>query len=350
MGKGKKEDEEETASRGAPRPLHTLKDPASFGPPPKRTDYYESVTPGASSSPSYLRATRKAEEEETREEETRKPLPPPVPYRVDRTGLQTDHLPPPPGRKDGADGRSGAPQLPPRLPPRQTPGPAPPPSYEAVTAEPPEHKGYLNQKSLNRLGAAGLSVPGLGIGNKQNSPPPRNSASSPATDRPTSSSNSHLGELQSRFSRLTTSSNTTKPEAPTQGTSFAQKQAAIKTASQFRNDPSSVSLSDARAAASTANNFRERHGEQVAAAARTANNMNQRYDMANKLSRFAGHTPIQKTQTVEAPEQVQIRDNAIAKKKPPPPPPPAKRAGLAAGTGPPPPIPLASKPRFDDVS
>lgn len=345
MGKGKKPGEE-AIERTASRPLHTLKDPASFGPPPKRKDSY---VPGAYSSQPDLRARREAEEEEARQqEEAKKPPPPPVPYRVDRTGLKTDHLPPPPGRKDGADGRSGPPQLPPRLPPRQTSSPAPPPAYEASTAEPPAHKGYLNQGSLDRLGAAGISVPGFGIGHKPSPPPSRNSNSSTAADRPaSSSSNAQLGELQSRFSHLATSSSTPKPDAPTQGTSFTQKQAAIKTASQFRNDPSSVSLSDARAAASTANNFRERHGEQVAAGARTANDLNRKYGIANKLSSFAGNIPIQKTQAAEEQEQVLMKQNTIVKKKPPPP--PAKRGALSAGAGPPP-VPLNSKPRYDDVS
>ena len=52
--------------------------------------------------------------------------------------------------------------------------------------------------------------------------------------------------------------------APARGTTWAQKQAALSTASQFQRDPSKVNSADAHAAFSTANNFRQRHGEEVA--------------------------------------------------------------------------------------
>ena len=46
--------------------------------------------------------------------------------------------------------------------------------------------------------------------------------------------------------------------------------------------PSSVSFSDARAAASTANNFRERHGEQAKTGMQKAQDMNQKYGQQAK--------------------------------------------------------------------
>jgi hypothetical protein len=379
MGRKKGNNSEEHISR----PLSTLKDPAAFGPPPKNVNYHggaalpNQITPdvrglGAPLSNDRIRAKQEAEEEEAERqaEEAARPKPPPVPYRADTTGLSTSHLPPPPGRKDGADGRSPAaaekpkpPSLPPRLPPRQnsstTSSASPPPSsYGAASSEPDAHKGILNQGSLNRLGAAGVSVPGFGIGgakNKQPLPPPISSRS-PA---PTASSANALqvNELQSRFSRL--SSNTSpKPESPSEGTSFAQKQAALKTASSFRNDPSSVSLDDAKAAASTANNFRERHGEQVKSGWQSANKLNTQYGIADKVGAFGAAAD---TQASGSP-QVEARDNTtsgsaaglLGKKKPPPP--PVKRAQLA-GAGiskevapSPPPIPLATKPKPSQVS
>ena len=376
MGKGKDpnaKDSEEHISR----PLATLKDPSAFGPPPKNVNYHggaalpNQITPdrgglGAPLSREQIQAEQQAAEEEAQRqaEEDAAPKPTPMPYQKDTTGLSTAHLPPPPGRKDGANSRSPAlppvaakpkPSLPPRLPPRQTsnPAPSPPPTY--TTSDRTEaHKGILNQGSLDRLGAAGVSIPGFGIGNKPKSPlpPPVLSSSSrnPAPTQSSAGNATRLNELQSRFSRLS-SSTSPKPEAPSEGTTFAQKQAALKTASSFRNDPSSVSLSDARAAASTANNFRERHGEQVKSGWQSANKLNTKYGIADKVSSYGGDA----TQAMEPRTTgIEMRNNTLdqaagvaGKKKPPPP--PVKRAELTSSpanqTGAPPIIPLSSKPK-----
>jgi hypothetical protein len=128
----------------------------------------------------------------------------------------------------------------------------------------------------------------------------------------------------------------------------------LKTASNFRNDPSSVSFSDARAAASTANNFRERHGEQVKSGWQSANKLNTKYGIADKVGAYGGLA--NEPESHPTSPQIEMKDNTASppsnsgvpgKKKPPPP--PVKRAGLA-GTGvsqsaPPPPIPLSSKPK-----
>ena len=379
MGKGK--DPNARAEEHISRPLSTLKDPAAFGPPPKNVNYHggaalpNQITPdtrglGAPLSREEIQAEQQAEEGARRQAgEESKPKPPPVPYRKDTTGLSTAHLPPPPGRKDGADGRTPAPapaakpkpSLPPRLPPRQNSNPAPsPPSSYNSSAQPEAHKGILNQESLNRLGAAGVSVPGFGIGNKPKSPLPPPAPSTPSRSPALSQSSvgnaSQLNELQSRFSSL--SSTASKPETPSEGTSFAQKQAAFKTVSSFRSDPSSVSLSDARSAASTANNFRERHGEQVKSGWQSANHLNTKYGSSDKVSSYGG---IGTAQAPESPSsEIEMRDNTrenhlngghetgVGKKKPPPP--PVKRAeltnpGAVNQAGAPPPIPLSSKPK-----
>lgn len=383
MGKDKKKgsgDDEEHISR----PLHTLKDPSAFGPPPKNVNYHggaalpNQITPdtrgwGAPLSKEEIAAKKQAEEEEAQREaeEIAKPKGPPIPYRANTTGLSTSHLPPPPGRKDGADGRTPVPEgkpkppgLPPRLPPRQnsttapTPSPPPPYSTNTIAPEPDAHRGILNQGALNRLGAAGVSVPGLGItGSKPKTPlpPPSRSPTQSPTLAASPVNSSQLSELQSRFSRMSSSSSS-NPEAPSEGTTFAQKQAALKTASSFRNDPSSVSLSDARTAASTANNFRERHGEQVKSGWQSANKLNTKYGIADKVGAYgasSSHSPEPQS------PQIEMRDNTsespiggpeggfLGKKKPPPP--PAKRRELM-GTGiakepVPPPIPMSSKPK-----
>ncbi|EKD11812.1 GMP synthase [Drepanopeziza brunnea f. sp. 'multigermtubi' MB_m1] len=349
------------------RPLHQLKDPSAFGPPPKNVNYHggaalpNQITPhtggwGAPLSKESIAAKEAEEEEaarEAEEAETRKG--PPLPYRSNTTGLSTSHLPPPPGRKDGADGRP--PGLPPRLPPRQNsntlPSPSPPPSYTSKDAipEPDAHRGILNQGALDRLGSAGVSIPGFGIGGgKAKTPlPPPNLSRSPAPS-PAPASNSQLNELQSRFSRMSSSSSP-KAEVPSEGTTFAQKQAALKTASSFRNDPSSVSLSDARMAASTANNFRERHGEQVKSGWQSANKLNAKYGISDKAAAFGASS----SQVSQPPSsQIDMRDNtgppsaleggSVGKKKPPPP--PAKKKELMGRKEPlPPPIPMSTKPK-----
>jgi hypothetical protein len=143
------------------------------------------------------------------------------------------------------------------------------------------------------------------------------------------------------------SSSSPKPDTPTAGTTLAQKQAAIKTASSFRNDPSSVSLSDARTAASTANNFRERHGEEVKSGWQSANNLNNKYGLSDKAGSFGGS----KTSEPAEPSSpmIEMRDNTVdqasvvGKKKPPPP--PVKRAELSGASLGSPPVPLSSKPK-----
>lgn len=176
---------------------------------------------------------------------------------------------------------------------------------------------------------------------------------------PTSPNGPQLSELQSRFSRMTTS--TPPSEAPSQGTTFAEKQAALRTASAFRKDPTSVSLTDARDAASTANNFRERHGEQVASGWKSANALNQKYGLAEKAGKYtssgnrAGEVEVEGSADPRvdprASPGIEMRDNTVALKKAPPPPPAKKNpelggavGGAATGAGPPP-IPLSSKPK-----
>jgi hypothetical protein len=110
-----------------------------------------------------------------------------------------------------------------------------------------------------------------------------------------------------------------------------------------------VSLADARAAASTANNFRERHGDQITAGWKSASGLNQKYGVTEKLQSFSNSSvndiPTD-TKPVLSPKSV-ARDNILAAKNPPPPP-PKKKAALRGvmDTGPePPPLPLASKPK-----
>ena len=365
------------------RPINSLRDPQTFGPPPRRGDAAGATAakPVRTGLGAPVQLKNHAQEDEA-EEQPEKSQPPPVPYRADTTGLlgATQALPKPPLRVDNAAAPSPSPskpKVPPRLPPRQnsaasamssTPQ-SPPPRYEDSAPAPQTQSSYLNQGALNRLGNAGISVPGLGI--NSSAPPPENpwadqegnSAynNAPSPQESTEAPSTGFNSLQSRFSKLSTSSTTSQSTAPTppaQGTTWAQKQAALKTASSFRNDPSSVSLADAKSAASTANNFRERHGDQVQSGWRSANAANQKYGITNRLGQMnAGasnsSTPDASAQGNAASSSTGLQNasslvSGLAGKKPPPPLPPKRDcSNLRAPTfdGAPPPVPLGNKPR-----
>jgi hypothetical protein len=253
--------------------------------------------------------------------------PPAGPYRKDTSGLQTSHLPPPPVRRSNTPGsspgpppphranpglpartpaaalpppratpppRAAAARPPPVLPPRQNEypdehTPAPPPTYGEATQPQPPNPASLNQSAINRLGQAGISVPGFGIGGGNNNN---------ATPQAPPSNQGHSGqlnELQQRFSRLGTGSTqpSSSPQAqPSPVASWQQQRQQIQ---QIQNNP---------------------------------------------ILSYAG----QQTGVLPPPAGAA----AAAKKKPAPPPPPPKKSILQAndGAGPaPPPIPMSSKPR-----
>lgn len=335
-----------------------MQDPSTFAPPPKRIPGASPVSGGPSAAPpgSARQRLQEREEAQRRAEQESKPQ---GPYRTDTTGLSTANLPKPPAFRPNAAtpppvpaARAKPPGLPPRLPPRQNENvdeytPPAPPSYgEAIQQPAPA----VNQGAVNRLGQAGVAVPGLGIGRNGSPPvpprqramapppPPRqgssSSASAPTSPPVTAGSGPQLNELQNRFARMNTSS--TPESAPSTGTSWADKQAALRTASNFRNDPSKVSGSDLKSAASTANNFQQRHGEQAASGWRAASGLNQKYGITGKVNTLAGESS-----SAEASQPA----GGLGKK--PPPPPPAKKPALTSNnSGEPPPIPLSSKPKF----
>ena len=378
---------------------------SQFAPPPKHVNYHGAAAAGPSATTPDTRGWGAPLPQETiahqqhiaqaeqraaaEEEEAEKP--PPGPYRVDTTGLSTANLPKPPVRRLDASSPAppsrptsaatskAAPRLPPRLPPRQNSRPdlntpEPPPSYnEAATYQPPD------QGALGRLGHAGVSVPGFDIGRTASPPVPARSPQPTPPGRPQAA---QVNELQSRFAKMTaqSSSAAAEPQAQqqqSQGTTWAQKQSAMNTASNLHKNPSSVSFSDARGAASTANNFRERHGEQVQSGmqqakgmsqkyGQQAKDMNQKYGISNKLSGYAtsaknfnrsSPSPAGAGAGAPAPAPAPAFATAspglgsvAAAKKAPPPPPPKKRELGAASTGssdllPPPPVPVSSKPR-----
>jgi hypothetical protein len=244
--------------------------------------------------------------------------PPSGPYRKDTSGLRTDHLPPPPVRRNNTPGASPGPVPPPRanlglpartpaaatpppraaaarpppvLPPRQNEypdehTPAPPPTYgEAIQPNLPKPNS-LNQSAIDRLGQAGVSVPGFGIGNSNN-----------ASTQALPSNQGHpsqLNELQHRFSRLGAGSTQIPPSSQAQPSAATSWQQQRQNLQQLQNNP---------------------------------------------IVSYA------RQQTGVLPPSGGVA--AAAKKKPAPPPPPKKstlQANDSAGPAPPP-IPMSSKPR-----
>ncbi|KAI8950889.1 hypothetical protein F4801DRAFT_315399 [Xylaria longipes] len=214
-------------------PRSSLRDPSSFGPPPKHVAAYgrttqtqpatgpaaSSYTPTQSSAadPAASRVYGSVQPYQAQHVAEEEPPAEPRPYRVDTTGLSTSHLPPPPTRS-GSGARSpqspvayspaptakpkAPPSLPPRLPPRSgnsTPSPT-------IASEQAASRGHLNQGAIDRLGAAGISVPGFGIGGGGGTPPPPPGAR-PSTGLPSQGPGyGQVDELQARFARMASSS------------------------------------------------------------------------------------------------------------------------------------------------
>ncbi|EME85558.1 uncharacterized protein MYCFIDRAFT_210263 [Pseudocercospora fijiensis CIRAD86] len=325
LGKKKKDPYEEARNHQS-RPLASLRDPDSFGPPPKHSAYYgpdgQSVSrtgTGLSTASGNSRAglggplvesgyaerrRQEAAEREAREQaeiEAKKA----EPYRMNTSGLRTDNLPKPPVRRNvDADGAASpgastatvaSPVLPPRAPPRQTTGtiaapartsspsgpapflpprqneypdeytPPPPPTYnEALSAPSPQQNvafmaqsvasrfnqngsspssfparqnsdnpAAINQSTMNRLGQAGVSVPGLGIGSSSNgtSGPSAQQVQSAASMAHGVASRfnqngggGQLNELQQRFARMNTGASNDTSSAPASAFSAAAAQ------------------------------------------------------------------------------------------------------------------------------
>lgn len=421
MGKGK-QSETQNAREHVSRPLAALKDPTSFGPPPKNVNYHggaalpNEITPhreglGAPLTEEQVYGVSQAAETPVEEQQPSKPTPPALPYRTDRTGLRTDNLPPPPIHRDiqqspGLPSRtqtpptSTQPRLPPRLPARQNTTSPPvvetqPPSYDVAAAKPATDP-YLNQSAVDRLGRAGISVPGLGIRSNEEQNPWKNER----TPSQTAGTN-RLSELHSHFARMkapsqdgavvATPTPTTQVPSPspppTSMPSWKQSQSAFQTAQNLRANPQSVTIADAQSAAQTAgqaqrsaNVFREKHADSIANAQAKAKAWDQRYKVTSKINKFldehsdgdsnqqqqqqqqASQSGQQYQQTPVVPPyspapQVPQYPTAVPQptvlpaatelsasiaRKPPPPPAPRKPAHMQA----PPPVPMGTKPSF----
>ena len=240
----------------------------------------------------------------------------------------------------------GSSRQPPRPPPRQVIRPGadnPPPSYpEATSEEYSEKTGYMNQAAVSQLGKSGVSVPSLGIGGNGQSATAYKTQSTP------SSPSSQINELQTRFAQMPNGRRKENPDSTaSSGTTTAQKESALKTANSFRNDPSSVSISDAKASAATARNFQQRHGSQLKEGLDKANSLSQERGPGNEA-----HEAAQYLSPTTTTEDSNIASAVAVKRKPPPPPKrnkplvsgPDEHQQVVSESGAPP-VPLASKPR-----
>ncbi|KAJ5994775.1 hypothetical protein N7481_001752 [Penicillium waksmanii] len=263
MGKGKDPNESEN-SEHVSRPLSSLKDPALFSPPPKHINYHgaaavpNQTTPDRSGIGAPLTQNQvnqqNAHQEQAiaaEQEAAEKPKPPPVPYRVNTTGLSTENLPPPPVRRlespssgsstNIATASKPKPSLPPRVPPRNLPSQSqddvPPPAYSPVAL--PQSDGYINQEATSRLANAGVSVPALGIGEVNG----QSQAQTTAGDAP-------VNEIQSRFSNMQTGpASRAVPPPPPARSSTLQSAQAFKDKHQDKIDMGKHKLSGAASGA-----------------------------------------------------------------------------------------------------
>jgi hypothetical protein len=259
MATGRKDDHKatENALSHQSRPLGSLKDPDSFGPPPKHSGAIGSgpATPTSPARPqssggwgSVAPTPRAQQQEEQQRAEEEAPPAPPVPYRPDTTGLSTNNLPKPPVRRaDPAapptpprHSTPAGPAVPPRhqqahqeppaptLPPRMNDHPdeftpAPPPSYnEATTQATQRDPAALNAGSVNRLAQAGVSVPGFGIGHNQGA----NGGAISSEPSVVTGHGGQLSELQQRFARMNAGAESQASPPPTPSSSSVTAAAA----------------------------------------------------------------------------------------------------------------------------
>ena len=273
MGKGN--DSNSDRSNHVSQPLSTLKDPSSFGPPPKHIKYH-----GTAAVPNQANAQEPHRQEVANtEEQFQKPAPPPVPYRVNTSGLSTDNLPPPPVRRlDSASStstssisKSHPPKPPPRLPARNgSPSSDPPPTYSPA---PVLSHDYINQDATSRLANAGVSVPGFGIGQGKSSP-----------------AHTPVNELQSRFSQMNTS------ESPSVPTPSAQSSSSTSSVQNFRERHADTIASGKQ----KYGDFRERHADTIDSGKQKYGDFRERHadsidsgkqKLSGYASRFTGSSP-----------------------------------------------------------
>lgn len=320
MGKGKDPNASDR-SQHVSKPMSSLKDPASFGPPPKHIKYH-----GPAALPNETTPDRRGlgapvpqpvqpqfdHQDVQQPEEPARPTPP-VPYRADRTGLSTSNLPPPPRRTDPPAAPTQTtpskpkPSVPPRIPPRQ---PSPPPAYSPQPAAGHGSDGYINQQSTSNLSRAGVSVPELGI-----------------------DSNANTGSTGS------TGSSRVPPPPPSRGPD--------------RQPSFPSSRTDSPSTPSSLSSLRDRHGDKIDVGKQKISGINEKYGISRRINNFIEDQKSPADQGPPPPPHPNRTGSntdmqSMSRRKAPPPPPPKRtemRAPPVGGTGDAPPLPLDTKPR-----
>ncbi|KAF2862893.1 hypothetical protein K470DRAFT_268470 [Piedraia hortae CBS 480.64] len=275
---GRRPDPYEASRNHESAPLSSLRDPNSFAPPPKRGS--DLGRPAIPARPAF-----------TQSESEPSASTPPEPYRMDTTGLRTDHLPKPPMRQSisaVASASSRTPVLPPRqgsfgpkpglpprtnssspaLPPRREQPPPPPPYQQTVTESPQPTadrqppfgglsaaKNYVSgvstsasapqseNQSANQSAFSGLTSAKKYLSGGSDAATPPGQANKPATPSPSTlaSAGKQLSELQQRFSRMGTGKETLPSSTSTSSSSStlppAVTQAAASHISGFKKPP-----------------------------------------------------------------------------------------------------------------
>jgi hypothetical protein len=210
----------------------------------------------------------------------------------------------------------------------------------------------MNQGAMSRLGQAGVSVPGLGIGGTGSD----KSATAQAN------LNKQVNELH-RFGNMSVQEDSQNHVADSKnGTTYGQNQERHQSTD---NSASSASAMDSRNMGATANNLRQRGGEQFEAGKKKLIALNQKHKITDRIHSYFEQPPASGQESAPSPppppphpsnanlsrqNSNNIDVEALNKRKPPPPPPPAKKPGLQAkpvgsSTPSPPPLPLGTKPR-----
>lgn len=208
----------------------------------------------------------------------------------------------------------------------------------------------MNEASISRLEQAGVSVPALGIGQRDSD------QSVPAQ----SQVNNQVNELQSRFAKTSTPGSQNLQNA---GSPDKRPSNGVNNYNNINSSTTSGTEIRSRAPLSTSN-LRQRGSEHIEAGKQKLVAFNQKHRITERISSYfeePAQTSPQQGGGVPPPppphpnltrQTSNIDMDVLNRRKPPPPPPPAKKPSLQStpvnnnsGSPPPPPLPLGTKPR-----
>lgn len=403
---GKKKDPYEQQRNHTSAPLTSLRDPDSFGPPPKARSHYDqdgrplnpieverkktgaaagsSLAAGIPQSLAQIptehrgglgapivetgykeRRQREMEERERREQEELNRER--GPYKKDTTGIDTRNFAPPPRHYAVGGGGTAAieaprpsPALPPRVPPRQAALP-PPPSRQTTGTIASQNSGSSGPPPFlpprqNEYPDEHTPAPPPTYGEALNAPsPPAQPTANKFETAATNAATKFGSQAATSWMQQRQQQQTQDPAAINQGAAgrlagagvsvpgFGIGRSCNATAQQLPTPSSQQVQSAASFASGAAARFGSQH-QQGQGQGGQLNELQQRF--ARMGTGSSANPPAGQENGVISPA-------AAAQKKPPPPPPP-KKAGLQPGQAPngsdngqaPPPVPMSSKPKW----